>query len=154
MSRTKYLQFPGFFGLASAVLLVATASLAQAANNVMYWNVTGSANWSNLNNWTAGVFGLPNSNGGSVINNGGTVNVGAGDNIPDTSGYGYVFIGGSSANLGGSGGNGYVNMTGGTLGSNGLSAGVRAGSAGRGGGQWNLHPIRRSEYALLGHFPW
>ena len=55
-----------------------------------------------------------------VINNGGTVNITAGDNVTDTSNGtsynwgGYVYVGGSDF-IGGSGGNGYVNMTGGTL---------------------------------------
>ena len=47
MNRTKLRHRPatGFFGLAAAVLLMATASLAQA-QNALYWNQTGSAAWS------------------------------------------------------------------------------------------------------------
>ena len=52
--------------------------------------------------------------GGSIINNGGTATISAGNNATDTTGYGTILIGGSGF-LGGSGLSGYVNMTGGTL---------------------------------------
>ena len=46
-----------FAGLAVAVLLVGAASLAQAQNNMSYWNQTGPADWSNAGNWTPGLHG-------------------------------------------------------------------------------------------------
>ena len=50
MSRIR-----SFVGLAAVVLLVATASLAQAQNNASYWNVTGPAPWSDTaDNWASG----------------------------------------------------------------------------------------------------
>ena len=112
-----------FVGLAVAVLLVATASLAlaQSTGTGAYWNVAGPADWSTAGNWVSGPFGGVGAgdqpvwvNTGTVINNGGVATIGAGDNVTDSTGAGYVFVGGSDF-LGGSGGNGYVNMTGGTL---------------------------------------
>ena len=120
MTRNKLRrQATEFFGLAAAVLLVATASLAQAQNNALYWNTTGPAAWSNISNWLAGNFSggtnqTPTLNGGSVINNGGTATIAAGDNVTDATNKQCIFIGGSDF-IGGSGGNGYVNMTGGVL---------------------------------------
>ena len=54
MNPTKYDHRPaiGVFGLAAAVFLMGTASLAQA-QNAMYWNPTGSAAWSTLSNWNS-----------------------------------------------------------------------------------------------------
>ena len=106
MSRIK-----SFAGLAAAVaLLVGAVSLAQAQNTA-YWNQTGSADWGNPLNWTT----LGSGPNGSVINNGATATIGSGESVTDTSSGGVVWIGGSSGALGGVGGNGYVNMSGGIL---------------------------------------
>ena len=100
-----------------AALYVAVASSAQA-QNMLYWNTTGSAAWSGTANWTSGTFYGSYYNGGSVINNGGTATITAADNVTDGTGNGTIFIGGSSASIGGNGGNGYVTMSGGVLNSN------------------------------------
>ena len=120
----RYRQATGFVGLATAALLVGIASLAQAQDTVLYWNNSGTAAWSNTANWTpgnftSGTYGNYFMGQGMVINNGGTVNIDPGDNVTDTSSSsygwgGYVYVGGSDF-IGGSGGNGYVNMSGGTL---------------------------------------
>ena len=91
----------------------------------MYWRPTGSAAWSDTDNWTSGSIYSPDATwfaGGSVINNGGTAAIGSGDNVTDNSGYGIVVIGGGGYGLSGSG-NGYVNMSGGTLSLSGINAG-------------------------------
>ena len=129
MSRTKLRNGPvtGIFGMAAAMFLLGTASLAQAqSGNATYWNNPGTAAWSSSANWTQSTFGGSGLwwNGGSVINNGGTATIAAGDNVTDGggngggnggSGQGNILIGGSAASLGGNGGSGYVTMTGGTL---------------------------------------
>ena len=95
-----------FAGLAAALLVAGAASLAQAQSGSVYWNVSGSAAWSNTANWTNG---YP-AGGGTIISNGGTATISAGDSVTDLS------FGNTDAiiNIGG-GGNGYVNMSGGTL---------------------------------------
>ena len=109
-----------FLGLVTAMLFVATASLAQAQNNALYWNTAGPAPWSNSGNWTAGA-GTYN---GTIINNGGTATIASGDNLTDNSGgasasTAYVYVGGAYDN---GSGNGYVSMSGGVL--NGLNSNV------------------------------
>ena len=123
-----------FLGLAVAALLVGAASLAQAQGSnqntdTWYWNQGGSGAWSTAGNWTltpSGIYNAPSSisgydynewYGGSVVNNGGTVTVGVGDNVADGTLNGVVFVGGSSDALGGIGGNGngYINMSGGKI---------------------------------------
>ena len=66
-----------------------------------------------MTNWTN--VGPVGSLAGSVINNGGTATIAAGDNATDGTPNGSIYIGGSIAQIGGSGGNGYVVMSGGTL---------------------------------------
>ena len=125
--RFRRCRVIGFIGLATTAILVGAAPLAQAqSNNASYWNNAGSAAWSNTANWTpgalaGGTYGFYYQGEGMVINNGGTATIADGDNVTDNSpgstGYGwggYVYVGGSDF-LGGSGGNGYVNMSGGTL---------------------------------------
>ena len=122
MSRTKFSHrhATAFVGLA-VVILVGAASLAQAQGPAQYWNNTGSAAWSGTGHWASATFGGNPEYywGGMVINNGGTATIGTGDSVTDTSNNGSpnanIFIGGSTAMLGGSGGNGYVTMSGGTL---------------------------------------
>ena len=102
MSRIR-----SFAGLAAAVLLVGTASLAQAqTSNGYYWNA-GTAPWSNSNNWTSGA-APSGAYGGSVIDNNGTATIASGDNVTDNASDGYIFLGDTS-------GNGYVNQSGGVL---------------------------------------
>ena len=82
-----------FVGMAAAVLLVGAASLAQAQTG-LYWTNNGTAAWSGSANWTPGTFlgsNAPSGDcpsyiaGGTVINNGGTANIAAGDNVTDIS---------------------------------------------------------------------
>ena len=95
MSRSSY-----FVGLAVAVLLVGTASLAQAQS---YWNVP-SGNWSAAGNWNP--TGVPASTGSAVIDNNGTATI---DNTD-----GIVNVG--NLTMGDSTGNGYLQLqTGGIL---------------------------------------
>ena len=101
-------------GMIAAALCVAGASSAQA-QYMWYWNGTGSAAWSGMANWTPGTFSGTYWYRGSVINNGGTATIAAGDSVTDGSGNATIFVGGSSGSLGGNGGNGYVNMSGGVL---------------------------------------
>ena len=115
MNRSRF-----YVGLVAIVFLVGAASLAQAqTNNSLYWTPSGPAAWSDAGNWTPGV-GVYGGYG-SIINNGGTATIAAGDNVTDnspynaTSGYQFVYVGGSSSALGGSGLSGYVNMSGGTV---------------------------------------
>ena len=117
MNRRKY--HSGFFGLAAAVLLMGATSLARA-DNMSYWNTTGPADWSSASNWTSNSYTSFNWwAGATVINNGGTATITAGDNvtITDSSNEANFFVGGGSATIGGIGGNGngYVTMTGGSL---------------------------------------
>ena len=100
-----------FLGLAVAMLVAGTASLAQAQNS-WYWNGNGP-NWANTANWSI----LP-ANGsltGSIINNGGTATINPGDNVGDGSGYQTLVVGGVTDTSGNPGSNGYVNMSGGIL---------------------------------------
>ena len=104
------------------VLLVGIASMAQAQS--LQWN-GGTADWSSAN-WvnnptygSGGSYGAYWNSQATVINNGGTVNITAGVNNGDASSTGYgwggfLYVGGSDF-IGGSGGSGYVNMSGGTL---------------------------------------
>ena len=101
-----------FLGLAAVVLVAIAAAAPAQTQNTAYWNQAGSAAWSNTNNWTLLFNSGPN---GSVINNGATATISSGDNVTDNSNGGVVWVGGSSGALGGVGGNGYVNMSGGTL---------------------------------------
>ena len=111
MNRRKYHQTTRFVGLAAALLLVATASLAHAQNYPsLYWNQTGPANWSVGSYWTS-ANDANYYNGGSIITNGGTVNITS--SVTDNSGGGFVIVGGTDPN---GSGNGYVNMTAGALG--------------------------------------
>ena len=104
-------RFRNFAGLAAIVLLVGTASLAQAQNS-WFWNSSGP-NWSNAGNWTV----APATGGaiGSIINNNGTAYINTGDNVGDSSGYQTVIVGGDWDASGNPGLNGYVNMSGGIL---------------------------------------
>ena len=98
-------------GLAAVVLVVAAASLAQG-QTAYYWSNSGPGNWSNPNNWTS------YSGYTTYINNNQTVAINPGDTVTDmTGGYGTVVIGGGGGGnyTGDTGGNGYVNMTGGVL---------------------------------------
>ena len=105
----------------AAAILVPTASPALAQATSLQWNVA-AGGWSNSGNWVdnSANFSFYSTycplyvNGGLVINNGGTANISAGDYATDTTGNGYVFIGGSDF-IGGSGGSGAVNMTGGVV---------------------------------------
>ena len=138
----------GVIALAAAVLIAASAARAQNPY-VNYWNVapsSGTASWSNTANWTYST--NPSSfflNGGSVIDNGGTATIAAGDNVTDATGSGYVGVGGSSGDLGGSGGSGYVTMSGGASDGRHRTA---AGSTWRRGRQRNLHSVRRHQRRL------
>ena len=124
MNRTKYRQATRFVGLAAAALLAGAASLAQAQATFTseYWNTAGPAAWSGTANWTPSSYttfpgSVPYSAwwyGASVIT-GGTATIGRGDSVTDSSGNGMLFMGGDSAYVGGTGGNGYATMTGGTL---------------------------------------
>ena len=122
MDRTqvRHRQAIRLFSLIAAVLLAGSTSLAQAQNG-SYWNTAGPADWTSAN-WTSAAFpGDPSGSyylgNGTVINNGGTATIGNGDFASDKTATGNIFIGGSGW-IGGVGGNGngYVTMTGGTLG--------------------------------------
>ena len=119
----RHRQAAGLLGLAAAVLLVGTASLAQAQGNANWsWNVTTgdftvSSNWNTNNSSYSYVLG-------SVIDNGGTATVAAGGTAAatDQSGNGILYIGGySTPGVNGgtldttAGGNGYSKMSGGTV---------------------------------------
>ena len=86
-------------------------------NNANYWNTTGPADWTS-GNWTANnSFWIESGNfsqGGSVINNGGTVTITTGDNVTDATGNKSIYIGGGNT-IGVTGGNGYVLQSGGLL---------------------------------------
>ena len=118
-TQHRHRQATGLLSLFAAVLIVAAASLAQAQTTASYWNVTGPADWSQSGNWALGTFpGYPIDTylaNGTVVNNGGTATITAGDNVSDNTATGNIFVGGSGY-IGGSGGNGFVIMSGGTLG--------------------------------------
>ena len=102
MSRIR-----SFAGLAAAVLLVATALPAQAQTSNGYylecWNgPLVQLEQLDLRHAPSGAYG------GSVIDNNGTATIGNGDNVTDNASDGYIF-------LGDTGGNGYVNQSGGIL---------------------------------------
>ena len=78
--------------------------------------------WSNSNNWTTAAWPVGDGgpgyiSSGTVIDNGGTATIAAGDNVTDNTsvGTGYFYIGGTNTGVSTIGGNGAVNMTGGTL---------------------------------------
>ena len=121
MSRSKT-----FAGLAVAVLLVGAASLAQAQNYPSYyWNTSGPADWTSAN-WTTAM-DANYYNGASLIINGGTANITS--SVNDQSGGGFVIVGGTDPN---GSGNGYVNMTAGTLGGSSVLQEVLGVSSGSG----------------------
>ena len=121
-NRLRNRQATGFFGLiAAAAFLAGTASLAQAQARLfgtLLDRPTGPRATGPPSPATQyAEFGT--SVGGTVINNGGTATIAYPDNVGDYGGNNTVYIGGSSSNIAGVGGNGngYVTMTGGTLGS-------------------------------------
>ena len=91
--------------LAAVAFLLGIAPLAHAVDfpTGATWNLSGVGSWSANGNWNAG-----SSTGGAVIDNGGTVLIATGDNVTDNTGTGLLAIGDT-------GGNGWVNMTGGNL---------------------------------------
>ena len=110
MNRTKHHnhQATGIFRLAAALLLAGAASLAHAQGS--FWNVAAPAtgSWSNASNWTSAAWPWGLTPVATVIDNGGTATIAAGDNVTDNTGNGNIYISDSR-------GSGTVNMTGGVL---------------------------------------
>ena len=107
-----------FAGLAVVVLLVATASLAQAQNT---WNwAASSGHWSVSGNWNPN--GVPAAGDTATIDNNGTVIIDATDGTANL----------SILNMGDASGSGYLTMSGGALGGAGLQEVIGVVSGGSG----------------------
>ena len=99
MNRIINRQVIGFLCLLTVLLFTATASVAQTQS---YWKSSPPAtgDWSVASNWIGSTPWAP------IIDNGGTANITSPDNLSGVLG----------VTLADNGGNGWVNMSGGTLG--------------------------------------